>query len=192
MNKLTLTILACAMSAQAFAQPSTIRSTYEQQPSAAVAAEGIRVGLVVPNWEAQFKSGFGKSEKQNFDNIVGVEVGYARLPVGGLGFIANGTYANIHEENLDLGFARIEGDAAVAATQNLYFKGGLNLSKIVTGETANEWTPGFGFQLGLGFQLNQNFGVELAYAQMHQSHTSNHQTLDLEFAGPEVAVTGTF
>jgi hypothetical protein len=196
MKKLTLTILACAISAQAFAQPSTTRSTYEQQPAANVAAEGLRLGLVVPAWKAQFKANFlgqtFKSEKYNFDNIVGIEAGYARLPVGNIGFIVNGTYANIHEENSDTGLARVEGNGAFAATQNLYFKAGVNISKIVTGEQASDWDPGFGFQAGLGFQMTKNLGAELAYSEMNQSSSTKGVNVDMKLAGPEAAITGTF
>lgn len=190
MKNILAAAIVAAVSATASAQ--SISNKFENTYARPVAAEGLRLSVFTSALQFTVKTNFWPTEKTAMDNTVGLAVGYAKLPIGGAGFTTNLAYMNIHKEDLDLGNARADVNLAFAANQWLVFKGGLNASKIVTGEMAKYFQLGFGGQIGASLQFSETIGLDLGYVVMNQSAKVGTATADYVLEGPEVGLTGTF
>jgi hypothetical protein len=105
----------------------------------------------------------------------------------GLGYIADLSFINMTGRNGSTGILRADANLAFAMNDVFSVKGGINTAKFVTGESAQKWSPGLGFQAGVGVQLGANMSFSMGYTRISQSAQD-----DLTLSGPELGLTGTF
>lgn len=155
---------------------------------------GIRVALLANSLESHLSSKDIAVEgdgKEKLDASPGFSLGYASLPVQQLGWTANLAYLDLSSDKSYVGLLRADGNLAYSLNEVFNVKGGLNVSKY-TGKIIQQLDPAIGFQAGLGIQLTQNFGIDIAYTQMHQSGTIQGYQLDVTVSGAEIGLYGSF
>jgi hypothetical protein len=185
------TIIAVSMiSSLGFAQESITKAPEAQDTRAGI--HGLRVGFVKPALDVKISTKYG-SNKESIQSTNGVSVGYANVPVGGFGYIADATLLILEEDNDSVNLLRLSGSAATGLNSVTYLKGGLNISKFTTGESAiQKFDPNIGLQVGLGFQASKNLGFEVGYSLMRQQDKIEGVKVDLTESGVELGITGTF
>ncbi|MNJ94702.1 hypothetical protein D3C87_124040 [compost metagenome] len=198
-NALTALVAMTLLASVSLAQDTT--SSRMAMPEI-YSSKGIRVSLLRPTIDMKGK---GKMEGKTVnltgkvEDVLGLGVGYANLPVGQVGWTGNVTY--LKPATGDAGMLRGDGNVAYAFTQFVNVKGGLNVMKVIGGSFAENYTPGIGGQASVGLQLTRNFGLDLSYVMMRNglklpvSPGSSSKILtvdDLEFAGVEIGLNGTF
>jgi len=191
-TKITVFLAMALVASSSFAQNT---STAEMPTNDGISSKGFRIGIVKPMLDADLKASYqgqSFSNKEKLDEALGFSLGYASLPVQELGWTANATYMDIKNEGSSTGLARIDGNLAYAFTSIINIKGGLNVSKLTSGENHDKINAGIGFQGGVGVQLTRNFGLDLGYTQMNQSGSMDGVKVDLKEAGFEVGLNGTF
>lgn len=157
-----------------------------------IASEGFRLAILKPFMNLDVKiSGTGESDSSKIDDTLGFSVGYANLPVQDLGWTTNLAYLDMRNNGGSAGMARLDGNLAYAFKPMVNIKGGLNVSKMVSG-ALTQLNVGIGFQAGVGFQFTQNFGIDAGYSQMNQSLSSGGQTATIRESGPEIGLNATF
>ena len=191
-KKITVLLATVLVASTSFAQNT---STAKMPTNDGISSKGIRIGIVKPMLDVDLKASYqgqSSSNKERLDDTLGFSLGYASLPVQKLGWTTNATYMDIKNEGSSTGLARIDGNLAYAFTSIINFKGGLNVSKLTSGEDHNKFNAGIGFQGGVGVQLTKNFGLDLGYTQMNQSGSFEGLKVDLKEAGVEIGLNGTF
>lgn len=201
MNKMTMAVLALVFSSQTFAQ-NVSTSTYKADTS----SEGFRVSLLRPMLEVEAKvkvdflgTEITSTDSEDIKDTLGFGIGYAHLPISALGFIGQLGFFTIdgEEGSSDVNFYRAEGNAAYAFNEIVYVKGGLSLAQFTKGEALKDFGMGVGAQLGVGFQITKNLGLDLTYASMLFSGDLKDEGVkvgeaELQFKGLEIGLTGTF
>lgn len=186
-------ILAIAlMTSSSFAQFET-RVTKQSMND--VASQGFRFGLTRPFLDVSLRASFGGetlTAEQTLDHATGISVGYASLPIQELGWTANLNHINLTNEGTSTAVMRLDGNLAYAFADFVNVKGGINISDVTSGESAQNINAGIGFQAGLGFQINRNFGIDLNYVQMNQSASADGLDIDLRESGFEFGINATF
>ncbi len=179
-----------AMSAQAHAQTSSIARPRQSQ-SNSYNEHGLRVGLVLPvlsRYGRVTKEESSDPSLQNLDGAFGLSLGYANLPVRRLGYLGGVTYLEASDGSSSNGLARLDTNIGFALDEQLYGKGGLNVTR---------WTRGYlstfdlvmGFQGGIGYRFNRYLGLEAGYTVMKQQ-SPDAGVLSVE--GGELSLNGTF
>ncbi|HWU42004.1 MAG TPA: hypothetical protein VN132_01160 [Bdellovibrio sp.] len=191
-TKILLALAVTFLTSNSFAQ--NMSSTKISDDS--ISSKGFRMSIFKPLYEGEVKlSGFGvsQSDKKDLDNSIGFSIGYVSLPVRALGWTVNASYADLkHQNDSSMGLGRVDGNLAYAFTSILNLKGGLNVSKFVSGPgEATSYDAGLGYQVSLGVQLTKNFGLDVGYAVMNQSKSSGFK-IDVKESGAEIALNGTF
>lgn len=167
--------------------------------------KGIRVGLTKPFYNGNShitvtdKVSTGSASDTSTihtDYSQGLKFGYAYLPVRDLGYIADFDYVEVSMGNRSTNIARLSGNAAVAITPIINIHAGLNYTDWV-GKHASRFSPGFGNQVGVGFQITRNFGFELNYSESNVDFDiKGFDNLivngDLKFKGYDFNLIGTF
>jgi hypothetical protein len=177
-----------------FAQTSY--TTAEDDAPRAVAARGFRVALVKPILDLQVETntpaGSFLSASDDFNDALGLSVGYASLPVQRLGGLVNLAYFRMTSRDEDIGLARLDASLAYAIVENIYVKGGANVTKFTGNPNLNDADPGIGWQAGAGVQFNPHLGIDVSWVEMNQSLDANAADVDFKESGPEFNVNGTF
>jgi hypothetical protein len=204
--KSTVALLAATFSISAFAQTSAVElpkdaatSTLQipETKSSRISARGLRVGAWFPNLNTKI----GGGAAHRIDRTFGVTAGYASLPVRKLGWIANvGLFEMTEYERSITGgskedsatLAKLDANLAFAITENFYFKAGGNVSGFTQTDNKDNFDPGFGYQAGLGAQLNSHLGIEVGWINMVQYGTDNVRGQEFKATGADVGITGTF
>ncbi len=192
--KKTVVLMSFFASLTSLAQNTSV-STIGQE----VSSKGFRMSLSKPSLTAEIKAsanGKSASNSQNLSDSLGLGIGYASLPVQQLGWTSNLSLIEIKEGGTTVQLTRLDGNLAFAFTPVVNVKGGLNLAKMTKGDEDGILSPAFGLQVGVGFQVNKNFGIDVGYTQMNQKAevTSAGQDVDLNLAisGVEIGINGTF
>lgn len=191
-TRFTVFLAMALLASTSFAQNS---STAKMNVDDSISSKGFRISLVRPFLEAELNATYkdeSLSETKKVEETTGLSLGYASLPVQDLGWTSNATYLNIGTDGVYNGVARIDGNLAYAFNSIVNLKGGINVSKFVTGEFSENMKAGIGFQGGLGVQLTRNFGLDLGYTQMNQSASSDGVNVGVRMAGIEIGLNGTF
>lgn len=156
-------------------------------------AEGIQIGLFIPNYDIKVKQSVGDVSRTDEDGLddadFGISIGYARYHVRALGFDGSLAYSKLDEEN---GLLRFGMNVGYAFNSFVHVKAGANVSQI-TGDTGDiSVDPSVGFQIGAGIQVMPNFGLTVGYAVMRQ--TAKEGLTDFEFTtdGLEAGIVATF
>ncbi|MEN0060328.1 MAG: hypothetical protein AAGB31_15925, partial [Bdellovibrio sp.] len=156
-----------------------------------ISSKGFRVGIVKPILKADIEvsSSYGSaSGSSNLDEALGLSLGYASLPIQELGWTTNITYIDIANAGSSVGIARVDGNLAYAFTSVINLKGGLNLSKFISGDGHENIDTGVGAQGSLGVQLTKNFGLDLGYTHMRQSSSTGGFEVEITEAGFEIGL----
>lgn len=208
-KKTLILITGMALSLSAYAQEdSDTISTESKAETKVMASKGIRVSLFKPFLKTRVKvraEGFGvtvkdSTDRAKVDSIAGIGVGYAYIPVRNIGIDALFSFINMDEiggEDSDgLNMLRLEGSATYAFTNQFHVKGGLNLSHLIGDSDASDIDTGAGLQVGVGYQINKQFGIDLKYALMRQVETVTNSGVEVEAevetTGIEIGLNATF
>jgi hypothetical protein len=195
-------------SKQSTVKKSSLTSTIEAsltKPSDS-ATTGFRVGYSRPYYSASVDVGLPKglvmtgdveSPSVNYSNAL--KFGYAFLPVGSIGYIADLDYIEVNLEEKSNNLGRLSGNAAFAINKlfNVHF--GINYANLI-GKGASKWDAGYGKQLGVGYQITRNFGFELNYSETNISSSvpidaiipGAVASIDLKLRGYDLNFIGTF
>ncbi len=166
-----------------------------KMPSADYEPRRVRIGVLAPLLDASFKvsnEGQSKTSSESIQDSLGISAGYANLPLQELGWTANGSYMRIANGGPSFGLARVDGNLAYAFSEVMNVKGGLNLSKFISGGDLPKLDASLGVQLCLGFQMTKSFGLDIGYTQMNQSGKFDDFNLELKESGLELGLYGTF
>ena len=196
-------LLAATIVASSFAQAATSNTVSTQAPkniwANETSSEGFRVAVTKPMVDFKLKAGGASSAGYKMNEAVGVSLGYANLPVEQLGWTADVAYINglklkdtDSSDSVTWNAARISGNLGYAFTEMFNVKGGVNLTKMVSGPSSSSFSPSVGFQLGAGVQFTNNFGLDLNYLQMNQTFSVSGLSIDAVMTGYEIALHGTF
>lgn len=196
-------LLAATLVASSFAQAATSNSSVSTQApkniwASETASQGLRVTVMKPWYDAEIKaSGYGESlsSKGKVNKGYSLGLGYANLPIQQLGWTGNVFYIHFPKEGEGdgtSGMMRLDGNLAYAINEIVSIKGGINLSKLVSGTGSDKFSPSIGFQAGLGTQFTSNLGLDLNYVQMNQTASIEGISVDLKLSGFELALHGTF
>ena len=191
---------------------STVRKTYSNtmenafsKPNDSV-TRGFRFGFTRPQYAASLNyavrngatvAGDSDSPSVNYTN--GLKFGYANLPVGALGYIADFDYLEVNVEEKSNNIVRLDGNAAIAVTPLFNVHAGLNYADLV-GTGASKWDAGYGTQFGIGYQMTRNFGFELNYSEtklstslpLDQIRPGAFASVDFKLRGYDLNFIGTF
>ena len=145
-----------------------------------VIAKGFKVSLGASNLELDIDLPTGKSVTEDLDTNSQITFGYSKILVNKVGFNAELSFLSGEMAGQDSDFKIIEDNLRLAANatyginDKLYAFGGLNSSSYSSqtysfGTTILnvDHTPGIGYQLGMGYQITKNIGIELAYLTMN-------------------------
>lgn len=216
-------LIISLVSVGVFAQEAGQVTTTSKQESGLV--KGIRISLVKPSSYSTTSSysvekingkavqgGASIGNSDTFKNILGLSVGYANLPVQETGWTTNLAVLHSSEQNNVFDIYRLDGNVAYAFTSSLHAFAGMNVSsanskdtKTQESTTAESSTPGLGFQVGGGWQINKNISLDLSYVEMNRRSelktqviqngvAVNNTTLagDVKTIGTEVTLSTTF
>lgn len=196
-------LLAATIVASSFAQAATSNTVSTQAPkniwANETSSQGVRVAITKPMVDFKLKASGESSDSFKMNEAIGVSIGYASLPVQQLGWTVDGAYlSNLKMKDPDSSSsvtwsaARLSGNLGYAFTEMLNVKGGINLTKMVSGTSADKFSPSLGFQAGLGVQFTPNFGLDVNYLQMNQTLSILGTSVDAVMTGYELALHGTF
>ena len=164
-----------------------------------MSSNGLRVGIskALLNGQVEANATGARGEKTTGDirNDFGVSLGYAYLPTQEFGFLGHVAY-NAFEDNV--GAVRVDANGAYSFQENFYAFGGLNMNKIVAGNqvlTDLDMSPGY--QLGLGFQISKQFGLDVQYISTRNTRSiffgnGVQGSVDLRMSGIEFVAHATF
>ena len=203
--KLQSILLSAMIAVGSFAQAATDSSSVSTQAPKNIwaqesSSQGVRVSVMKPIVDFQLKKDGRSSEKYKMPQALGFSVGYASLPVQQLGWTVDAAYlTNLKmtdktdsSSSVTWNAARVSGNLGYAFTDMLNAKGGINLTKMVSGELSSSFTPSLGFQAGVGVQFTPNLGLDVNYVYMNQTLSIIGTTVDAVMSGAEVALHGTF
>ncbi len=145
--------------------------------------QGIRVSIVKP---------FLKVNNYSLDNVLGVSVGYAKLPIQQIGFTTNLALLQIQERGSTVNMYRVDGNIGTSMNEQINFKGGLNISNFTSDPGNFSVSPSVGMQLSVGAKINEIFGVDLAYTKMAQTASAFGNSVEVSESGLELGFHGTF
>lgn len=200
MMKLFVATIATLLSVHAMAQGNRYESSqslqtrqeFEQPRLVNYSSKGFRMALVKPILSLQARAdGYSKtSALEKLPETLGLSLGYARLPIGHLGWSANFAYINIQNVP-DQGFWRLDGNVGYTANSLFSIKGGLNISNLT--RTAGVISPSAGAQTSIGLQFNKTVGIDLGYVMMQQQITILDYDTGIYIVeqGPEITLTVT-
>lgn len=171
--------------AQSTAQSSMKIETESPSYSGEKISKGIRFDLVKSFLNVKSDLGFA-SNQTNQD--IGFALGYASIREHQLGYTADAQY-DIYSNGLAT--ARVEGNATIGFREIGYAFLGPNVSTIATGVTKS--TPGIGFQVGLGANVQENVGFSFGYVMTKSNVRDNNGfSSDMTLSGIEVKLHATF
>jgi len=132
-------------------------------------------------------AGFSESGK-GYPEVFGLGVGYESLAVREAGWIVEVGLMQMRSprRSSDNTLLRLEGDFAYSVSRQLYAKAGANLSTMTSLDDRHSAFEksggdfGLGFQVGLGYRLGRNFGIEVAYLEMSQTVELSRKPLYFE------------
>ncbi len=172
----------------------------------ATSVQGFRISLLRPHLDAKSKADYKGNhieESLKIDSTIGLALGYAKLPVRELGWTTNLAMMEFTAEDEKVNFVRADGNLAYAFNGLFNMKGGLNAQKYISGRGVKDFGVGIGFQAGVGFQVNRNFGLEIGYTDMNSSgrtpvyQVSTDREIDradmaVKLSGIEIGLNATF
>jgi len=155
--------------------------------SKAQIAKGIRLSLSQSTLELEKDSDEIEYASNKEDLITNAQfsIGYTDIKIGEVGFMGEFSYLQIDTDSdeADVSNTRFSGNATYGMNENVYFFGGLNISKYnvdSSGTTAEEqeivnYDAGVGYQLGVGAQVNKNLSLEVAYISLRSTRSSLYE-----------------
>lgn len=200
-TKIAAFVVMALVTTNSFAENSLTATVANDE---SISSQGFRVSILKPTLDTKTTNKY-----QNFsfdgtskpDSAIGLSVGYAKLPVQELGFTTNLALIEAKFER-SANIARLDGNLGYAFNKFVNLKGGLNVMKFTSGgEVIEDLNPGFGYQASLGFQLNQNVGLDVGFTEQNTSGTSpitvNGQQIgkadvDVKMSGLEIGLNATF
>lgn len=200
-NQILALIIALTSSTFAFAQASQTQTISTEAPAveSAPKTEGIRVSLFKPLLSAEAKTRGGnlstQSASEKINNSLGLSIGYANMPLQQLGYSSYMSYLSLNNEASNASALRLEGNATYSEyvyTRLVNFKGGLNISKFVSGEFLKDQEPSVGGQVSASVNVYKDMAIELGYTIMRQSKNVNGVDVDTKQSGLEIGLNGTF
>lgn len=181
-------------------------------------AQGFKLALGASSLDMEFKAD-GETLKDDLDGGGAVTLGYNKILNQEIGFNAQLVFIGGEpkdQKDSDFNLAEdmivISANATYGINDKLYGFAGINSSRYsdktyflsygdydyATLKIEND--SGIGYQLGAGYQLSKNFGLELSYTKMSSSATatisSDEETTtldyDIETSGTQINLIGTF
>ncbi len=162
-----------------------------------ISSRGFRIGLIKPilNFEGKTTvNGQNYKVSEKLGDSIGLALGYAHIPVQGIGFTTSLAYMEIKDKDNSSvqGILRVDGNIGYSFSEFLHLKGGINLSRWTKGDASDKVKPDLGIQIGLGFQMTRNFGLDVGYTQMNQKTSNDFSDVELRESGAEIGMTATF
>ncbi len=160
-------------------------------------SRGFTLSLLKDFTKRKYKNSLGGSGSDDSDQALGLGIGYNNIKVQDIGFssLFAINYYDIptNSSSKFLRF-RAEANATFGINQFLFAYMGANVSMMtITGDDNGiSYTPGLGFQAGLGAQINQQFGIKLGYGQSDNKIKQGGNSAKISEQGIEVALTATF
>lgn len=191
LTKGNIIVLSSETSSSAAVQEPISQSEPEfkvYKPYSGMVAQGFRIDLIKAFLDVKLEVGGLGSDSEDADQEIGLGIGYAYIPVGSMGFLGRLVHTKFDEGAKSL---RLDGNVTYGLNQNGYIFGGLNLHDY-TNDELEDMDVGFGFQVGGGFQLTQNFGINLSYVIMNNDASINGYDFELELKGFELSLNATF
>jgi long-subunit fatty acid transport protein len=184
-----------------------------------VIAKGFKVSLGASSLELNIDLPTGNSVTEDLDTSSQITFGYSNIRANKIGFNADLSYLSGEMAGQDSDFKIIEDNLRISANatyginDKIYAFGGLNSSSYTsktfsfgTSTLEIDHTPGIGYQLGMGYQITKNIGIELAYLTMNSKMTLSGGDIydeqdnligdsvdyDIETKGTQINLIGTF
>ena len=166
-------------------------SVYKIENSKFNSMQGLRLSIIKPSVEVEFKAsqrGESGSDSDKVDDAFGFSIGYAKLPIQQLGYLANVNYFNYHDSRWSANLLRVDVSFGYAFNDKINLKAGFNMSKFTDGQYFEDLDPAFGAQVGANYRLTQIVGVEMSYVRMNQSGIIEGVSYDLNQTGFEMSL----
>jgi opacity protein-like surface antigen len=221
MKKLTIFAGLMVLSTSAFtatnnpdfinAQKGEVKTTSENKDTI---AKGFKIGLGASSLKVQISGSDIDKINEDLDSGSQLTLGYNNIRVKNIGWNAEFNYLSGAMENQEdyiseIKFAednlRLSINATYGIDDKIYTFAGINSSSYVSRSytvgssvISVDHSAGIGYQLGAGYQLSKNIGIELAYLTMNSdfkftaSGTEDSDTFDIETKGTQINLTGTF
>ncbi|MFZ3229342.1 MAG: hypothetical protein WA160_03980 [Pseudobdellovibrio sp.] len=175
-------------------------STLEAAATATTApTEGLHFSIFKANLIDDIKAYGGKytpaTTQGKVDETLGFSVGLINMPIQKLGYTTNLAYLSLKDQGSNLASIRLDGNVGYADYvfgQLCNLKGGLNLSKFISGDFAKDLDPSVGGQASFGVAIIKNVGVDIGYTIMRQTKNINGVDLDYTESGFEIGLGATF
>lgn len=166
--------------------------------------KGFRLGISKPFYSTSVDISINAlnmsdSEDPGVDYANGLKLGYAQLPVQAFGYIADIDFLEVSIGDKSANLLRVAGNAAFAFTSQINVHAGFNRTDLVS-KGASKWDAGTGTQIGVGYQLTRQMGLEFNYTVMNLSQevpfnimgTNGEASLDLRLRGYDLNFVATF
>lgn len=185
-------ILTFTINTQAQEAMTRGRPIQDRMAMMGMAANGFRIGISkgLVNGRNEDISSDTSSASFNGDvlNDFGASLGYAYLPSEDLGFLGHVGYQSYDGGNI--GAMRVDANLAYTFQERFSAYAGGNANKFMIGsKNIRDFSTGFGWQAGLGFQFNQTFGFDVQYVETRNSRSLTRNgtqgNTDLRISGLE-------
>ena len=151
-------------------------------------SHGMRISLLKSFFDGKLKDDNGNQASGDVDTDFSFGIGYADINRNDIGYTTNLFITKFEESASSI---RLDGNITYGFNQFVYGIGGLNINHFVDGLDADS-SPSLGFQLGLGTQINRNFGLNLLYTELNNNIEGTFEDLSLKINGIELGLNATF
>lgn len=172
--------------------------TSESAASSEMVSQGFRFSLAKAFFNDEYV-GYGTngdyrvSEGEGWDTTAGLGVGYAYIRNDSIGVMGGVLYNWISDETSSI---RAELSATYGMFGAAYGFLGIHYHDFL-GDAAEQYEAGSGLQLGLGYQVFENFGVQVSYVRTAhygnlQTSTGENERFEYRISGAELSIHMTF
>lgn len=191
-------IILMSLSSIAYTQVQTI-STEAPAVDAAPKTEGLRVSVFKTSLSTEAKAYGGQmnsnSSSDKTAGALGLSFGYGNMPIQELGYSSNLSFLNLSADGYSAAALRLDANGTYSDylfTRLINFKGGLNVSKFMSGEFLKDQEPSVGGQVSVGVNVYKDMAIDLGYTIMRQEKNINGVNVETQQSGLEIGLNSTF
>lgn len=156
---------------------------------------GLRIGIHKAFNDVDLKleaknSYDSESDSANFEHNMGFTIGYGVIKANQVGFM--GALA-LDEIETDIRFVRLEGGVSYGfGYSGGYGLAGLNINSVSVSDSTVDLDPALGLQIGAGYQINPNIGLEGKYVMTRNTKSIGTTTVELSSSMLQMGFIATF